>query len=129
MAGSVTTKGRITIRFNGKQHQGHRLAWFYHYGKWPSMDIDHINGNPLDNRIANLREATESENGANSKLYTNNTSGIKGVTWIARERKWRAAIQCRGRTICIGTFSDKERAAAAYREKAKILFGDFARPA
>jgi len=68
IAGSIHSDGYLTIQINGKSYKAHRLAWHYHYNKWPSGQIDHINGIKNDNRIENLRDVTSSENSKN-RLY------------------------------------------------------------
>ena len=91
----------------------HRLAWFYVYGAWPNGDLDHINGDKLDNRIANLREATRKQNMQNVRQHKHNTSGVKGVAWHSQRNKWRAYIFVDYRQIHLGLFDTKEAAAAA----------------
>lgn len=91
------------------------------------MDVDHINGNGLDNRRSNLRLATRSENMRNSRQSSANTSGFKGVGWSKRDNNWRASITIDGRQHYIGAFSTPEIAHAAYMEVAERLFGEFAR--
>ena len=78
-AGWVTKEGYEKIRWNGKQIQTHRLVWLYHFGYLPKQ-IDHIDGDGLNNRISNLREATSSQNSKNRGLRSDNESGYKGVT-------------------------------------------------
>ena len=90
------------------------------------MDVDHINGNPLDNRKSNLRICTHAENQRNKGAYKNNTSGYKGVSWYKRDKKWIAGIKHNNKGIYIGLFEDKEEAARAYDKKAKELHGEFA---
>lgn len=88
-------------------------------------DVDHINGNSLDNRRSNLRVATRGENCANRKITARNTSGFKGVS---RHRdKWRAAIRAKGTYKHLGYFNSPSAAHAAYVEAAQTLFGEFAR--
>lgn len=89
--------------------------------------VDHINGNGLDNRRENLRFATASGNGANSRTYRNNTSGYKGVHWEHRRGKWYANLTHQGKTIFIGRFDLPEDAARAYDAKAVEIHGEFAR--
>lgn len=115
------------IQLSGRKYQAHRLAWLYVHGEWPSSAIDHINGNGLDNRIANLRLATPSQNRANSRLDARNTSGAKGVSWNSRELKWQVFIGIEGKNKSLGLFSDKEAAAEAYRRAATARHGAFAR--
>lgn len=89
--------------------------------------VDHINGNSLDNRKANLRFATHSQNIANQGIRSNNTSGFKGVWWCSQTKLWRAAIQARGKREHIGLFKTPEEASAQYAIRAKELHGEFSR--
>jgi len=90
------------------------------------MDIDHINGNPLDNRKSNLRICTHTENMRNRGANKNNTSGYKGVGWHKKGKKWGATIKHNYKSVYIGLYEDKEEAARAYDKKAKELHGEFA---
>jgi len=92
-----------------------------------NLVIDHINGNGLDNRRANLRLATVAQNAWNSKKR-NSRSGYKGVWFAADKGLWRAAIVYHGRRIHIGYFKDKIAAAKAYDAAARKYYGDFAKP-
>lgn len=93
---------------------------------WPL--VDHVNGNGLDNRRANLRAATPGQNQANMRRPRTNTSGFKGVSWFARTGKWRAYIGFENRQIHLGYFATPEEAARTYDAKAVELYGEFARP-
>ena len=114
----------IGIRINGRRNQYlvHRLAWFYVYGRWPEEVLDHINGNPRDNRISNLREATRSQNSQSKRVSVKLGSGLRGVNICPRTGRWRARVQ-----IQIGLFDTKEEAARAVDEVLKLHFGEFAR--
>lgn len=112
------------IRINRLEYKAHRLAWLYVHGRWPVGDIDHINGNPSDNRIENLRECSHAQNLTNTKLRSDNTSRMKGVGKIRNLNLWRATF--RGRHI--GCFKTPEEAFAAYAEAARTEAGEFARP-
>ena len=90
------------------------------------MDVDHINGNPLDNRKSNLRICTHTENNRNRGANKNNTSGYKGAYWHKQNKKWRAQIVRNNKAIHIGLYESKEEAARAYDKKAKELHGEFA---
>lgn len=125
-AGFVAGNGYKVISIGGIKYPAHRLAWLYVYGTFPEFDTDHINGDPLDNRIVNLRAATRRQNMANKKMHKNNSSGVKGVYWCIQRKKWRASVRINGRNKHAGFFDDKEAAGAAYLAKAKELFGDFA---
>jgi hypothetical protein len=125
VAGYLDYLGYRTIRLRGGLHAAHRLAWFYVHGEWPPSGIDHKNGQPDDNRIENLRPATQSLNNANAKRRRDNTSGFKGVS-RHQDGKWLAQIQAAGRNRYIGLFASPEDAHAAYMSAAKEVFGEFA---
>ena len=110
----------------GQIYLAHRVAWLITYGCWPEGNIDHINGNPGDNRIVNLRECTQSQNMRNTSLSSRNTSGKKGVTWAKRERKWVAYIRYGGKKHRIGGFDTLDEAYAAYCRAAIEHHGEFA---
>ncbi len=123
VAGCVTRSGYVVIRIDNELFQAHRLAWFYVYGMWPTDDLDHINRQKSDNRLANLREVDARENAANTELFRNNTSGFRGVTYHKDRSKWVAQIKKNSRTKYIGIFSTKEAAYSAYLDEAKRHFG------
>lgn len=125
VAGSLGANGYIRIAFGGVRVPAHRLAWFFVHRRWPEQFIDHINGDRADNRIVNLREATESQNQGNQRLKKTSTSRIKGVR--ARAGKWDAAIREKGRIKHLGRFDTPEAARAAYVTASKHVFGAFAR--
>lgn len=127
VAGKVGTDGHRSIRFGGFTYQAHRLAWLYVHGVWPSDVIDHKDCQPDNNRIANLREATLSQNAANSRLSARNTSGVKGVNWHRATGKWVASIGQNGRRHHLGLFTSIEEAATARIAAANRVYGEFAR--
>ena len=90
------------------------------------FQVDHINGNGLDNRRVNLREATHSQNQWNRGPSCRNTSGFKGVGWHKARREWRARIKVEGRDIHLGWFGSALDAARAYDEAAATYHGEFA---
>lgn len=90
------------------------------------MEVDHIDGNPLNNQRSNLRVVTHAQNQKNLKIPRHNTSGYKGVYWDKVRQKWIAAIHS-GKTINLGGFITKEEAAKRYNEAAIERFGEFAR--
>lgn len=120
--------GYRKICINRRDYLAHRLAWFYHYGRWPSR-LDHRDTDRDNNRIANLREANTSQNGANRTKQCNNTSGFKGVTYHTKAGKWMAQISANGSPNYLGLFDTREAAHAAYRSAAARLHQEFARVA
>jgi len=90
------------------------------------MEVDHINGDGLDNRRLNLRVCTRAENGKNVP-GRKGTSKYKGVALVPQTKRWRALIKCDYKFITIGTFSTQKEAAMAYDQRAKELFGEYAR--
>ena len=119
--------GYLAIRIDKKLYLAHRLAWFYVNCEWPSI-LDHKDRDRRNNRITNLRLATHSENKANRSAPSNNSSGIKGVSFNKQMRKWQASICKQYKQNHLGFFSSKEGAAEAYRTAAVKLFGEFAAP-
>ena len=100
----------------------HRALWALTYGDWPSGEVDHVNGNRLDNRVENLREVSRSANQRNQRLHKNNTSGRTGISWYKPYAKWRAVINIGGRNKHLGYFDCVEAASAAW-EKARAQNG------
>lgn len=98
----------------GRSCKAHRVAWAIHYGAWPEGEIDHINGDPADNRVCNLREVSKSLNARNRSLRSDNPSGFVGVS-ADRNGKWRARIHIDGRERSLGSFKTPEEAAEARR--------------
>lgn len=127
LAGGRKTSGYIRIDIDGRAYGAHQLAWLYMHGVFPDRYVDHANRNPSDNRIDNLRLATNSQNVANSSLWASNTSGFKGVTWNRKSRKWQAGIKVSGRSLHLGLYDEPTEAHRAYVEAAKVHFGIFAR--
>lgn len=127
VAGSKKPTGYILIGVDGTIYRAHRLAWLYMTGRWPRNQIDHKDGNPSNNCWLNLREATNGQNKANSLKNSNNTSGLKGVSWNKFHKKWYAYIGLNGRKESLGYYQTKEEAHSAYLAAAKANFGEFAR--
>jgi len=127
IAGTINKLGYRQISIDYKLYTGHRLAWLYMTGSWPAACIDHINGNPADNRWCNLRQATMSENQHNRRKTKRNSSGAKGVTLCKATGKWVAQIMAHRKYHLIGRFSSLEKAKAAYEKAANRLHGEFAR--
>lgn len=116
--------GYLRISVNGTSYKAHRLAWFYMTGAWPLGVIDHINGDKLDNRFCNLRDATHQINNQNIHAAgKRTTSGLRGVSWLKSRKQWRSTIFVDGKSIHLGFFGDKNEAHAAYKAAKKKLHG------
>lgn len=113
IAGSIKPDGRCYISAGGRLHLAHRLAWLYVHGCWPHGDIDHIDGNPSNNRLSNLRDVPHAVNQQNRRQpMKNNQAKILGV-WRHKDQ-WRAAVQVAGKRHYAGLFDTSEEAHAAY---------------
>jgi len=122
IAGCTRRDKYVVIRLDWKLHLVHRLAWLYVHGEFPDFYIDHIDGNPNNNKISNLREATQSANMQNQrKLRKDSTSGYTGVSFDKRVGKWESYIQVEKKKIRLGHFNSLELARDTYLEKKKEL--------
>lgn len=120
--GYVDANGYCVSCIGGARLLGHRAAWAMHYGVWPSLALDHINGVRRDNRICNLREATTEENGRNRRPTQESRSGALGVTYDKSRGLWIARIGDKGRSRYIGKFKNIDAAIAA-RKSAEAELG------
>jgi hypothetical protein len=111
--GTPIKGGYLILTFKRRQHLLHRVAWLLANGAWPEGDIDHINGDPSDNRICNLRDVPHVENMRNQKLPSDNKSGRIGVLYRKRDKVWCARISVNGKRVHLGSFKTKEDAEAA----------------
>lgn len=126
VAGTIGKKGYRSISVNNKPYLAHRLAWLYVTGEWP-YEIDHRDGNKLNNKFDNLRISSDSENMHNQGKRKNNTSGYKGVTYNKNAKKWSAQIKINWKTKYLGLFSCPTAAHFSYCRAAKQYHGEFAR--
>lgn len=132
-AGSKIPSGYIilsvNINKNKKRLYAHRVAWFILNETLPEV-IDHTNGIKDDNRKANIRSCSQSQNLMNKKLRVDNKTGYRGVCFHSKSNKkpFSARIKIRRKEISLGYFSTPEEASEAYEAKAKELFGEFYRP-
>lgn len=120
-AGTPHSKGYWRISVDNKTYFAHRLAWLYVFGTWPDGQIDHINQCKTDNRMANLRIATNSLNHANMPGWS--VVGMKGV--CADKGKWKAQIMRDGRKQHLGSFATPEEAHAVYCQAAMKADGEY----
>lgn len=126
VVGTINGHGHRIVMIDRRQYYLHRLAWLLTHGDWPTKDLDHLDGDPANNKLANLREATCSQNMGNARRSKANTSGFKGVTWHKRLKKWQAQIMVDRRNYSLGYFTTVEAAHVAYCAAAQERFGEFA---
>jgi len=124
---SMSTAGYYSGRIFRGSYFAHRVIWAMVNDRHPTTFIDHINGDRLDNRPSNLREATPSQNGFNSRLPITNTSGFKGAFQVRSNGRWYAKIEIDGKQKYLGSHATAEDAARAYDAAARAARGDFAR--
>lgn len=125
IAGCTDSSGHVQIKVNGTLYLAHRLAALYMNGNFPDRCIDHINGIKTDNSWANLRIATRYQNGYNIRITKTNTSGVRGVSWSMRDKKWVARCSVEGKRYSLGYYDDIELARNARNEFAKTHHGNF----
>lgn len=121
---SKTTTGYVNIKYMRRGIRAHQAAWAIIHGKWPDDQIDHINGDRADNRLINLRPATQPDNARNKISGISTQSGFRGV--FPHLKKWKARISFNKRQIHLGCFNTPEQAYAVYCEAAQRLHGEFA---
>jgi len=113
VAGSIDAYGYLQLSVKRKRYKAHRVAWLLTYGSWPNGEIDHIDGDKLNNRITNLRDVSSQTNAWNRNLaQKNNSTGYRGVT--KHRNKFMADIKVCGKKIYLGLFDTPELAHQAY---------------
>ena len=122
IAGYTNSDGYIQISLDGKKYQAHRLAWLYVTGELPPKQIDHINHDKADNRIANLRCTNQAENCKNATKRKDNNSGVMGVSWYKDRQKWVVNIRVNGKRLHLGYTTDFD-IAIAMRKAAERKYG------
>lgn len=121
VAGTVTKNGYLKISICGKSYRAHRLAWIIMNGNSPSDQLDHIDGNRLNNSISNLRECSNLQNGQNKRSKPGSSSKYLGVHWNSRIMKWQASIKINGVSKYLGVFDDEEDAYSAYKSEKNLI--------
>jgi len=116
--------GYHRVRVDSKFQKAHRVIFLYHHGYLPDF-VDHIDGNKTNNRIENLRGSTFSQNCMNQKISTRNTSGIKGVMWHKRDKKWFVQLRVNSKCHSFGYYEDKELAELVAIEATNKLHKEF----
>lgn len=124
--GSINKEGYVVTKIKNKSYLVHRLIYLMNHNNLPNQ-IDHIDGNPANNNIENLREANGSQNCMNKSLNRTNTSGYKNITWHKLLKKWRVQIKNNNTTKIFGNFEDLELAILVAEEARNKYAGEFAR--
>jgi len=120
----VNSLGYLRVRIDGECYMAHKVVWLYHYGYLPEM-LDHIDGDPGNNRIENLRLCTKTTNGYNAKLSKRNSTGLKGLTWNKVNKNWRCGFHANGERVEVGSFMDKDEAIKALVKARGVHHGEF----
>lgn len=128
IVGFIGKRGYKNFSIDGQKYYNHRMVWFLHHGYMPRY-IDHIDGDPLNNKIENLRVCNLSQNLCNSTKRKDNTSGYKGVSWFKPQKKWRARISMYGKEHHFGYFDEIEKAINAVKIGRIKIHQEFARHA
>lgn len=111
-AGTVDGNGYLHMSVLGKFYKAHRLVWLLTYGEWPAGLIDHINGDKLDNRLANLRVVTHRQNQQNRERHR--AGRLVGCYYNKRAKRWQAYIKAQGERRHLGMYDTEQEAHAAY---------------
>ncbi|MGE8141834.1 HNH endonuclease [Novosphingobium sp. NPDC080210] len=118
----------VAITIHRRRYLAHRLAWLFENGHLPDeREVDHRDGDGLNNRIANLRLATRAQNGANRGVSRNSSTGHTGVSFIRSRGRFQATIGINGKNICLGQFKTLDEAVEARRLAASDMHGEFTR--
>lgn len=121
-AGCTRSDQYVTLKIDAKRYLAHRLAWLYVHGQWPTGDLDHVDRNPSNNRISNLRDVSRSVNMQNiGKARVNNVAGLLGVSKDNRKPWFYARITVAGKMKNLGCFRTAEEAHAAYVDAKRML--------
>ena len=123
-AGYVDNNGYRKLSIENKRYQEHRIIFLMHHGYLPDT-IDHIDGNPSNNLIENLREVTQQQNCYNSAIQKRNTSGFRGVSWSKTYSKWQSYVNFNKKRKFLGYFEDLEFAAFVADEARRLYHGSF----
>lgn len=116
LSGPKLTKSYRRVNLGGTHFYVHRVIWVWVAGVQPENEIDHIDGNGLNNKWENLRSVSRLQNAKNRRINTNNTSGTAGITYRKDSDRWRARIAVDGKVIFLGSYDDKQDAINARKE-------------
>ena len=106
IAGGLTKSGYLRTTIDYKLYLNHRLVWLWHYGYFPENGLDHIDKDPSNNRVENLREVSRTCNARNCGNHKNNTSGVKGICWNKTRKRWMSRIRVIGDEKFLGVYKD-----------------------
>jgi hypothetical protein len=123
---SIDSRGYKQGNLFNRLYRAHRIIWALVTGSWPKNCIDHKDGDTLNNRWDNLREATFQENSRNTSSHKDSSSKYLGVHYEKHTKKWRAAGRAKGKRVCLGRYTSEVDAAKAYDNFARDFYGDFA---
>jgi hypothetical protein len=120
--------GYVLIQIFGRKYLLHRIVWAFATGSWPTMDVDHRDGNSAHNSFRNLRLASDAQNSQNGPLRVNNRTGLK---WVSRRPNgmYQAIVSAYGEAFYLGVFFTKEEAHKVAARAASALHKDFRRVA
>lgn len=122
VAGGKMPGGYARVKIGQRHYLAHRLAWLWVYGKWPEHDIDHIDHNPSNNRIQNLRDVSRRANAQNQiHAQSDGSSGFLGVSYRKDRNKYKASIVVDGKQKCLGHFKVAQDAYAAYVAAKRVM--------
>jgi len=125
LAGTINLRGYIQIGYKRKNYMAHKLIFLMHHGYLPEI-VDHIDNNRANNKIENLREATLVQNRWNSLKRSDNTSGIKGITWHKQVKKWYVRCHVDNKIYNLGCYQDMNEAKEVLEKFRKEAHGEFA---
>lgn len=125
IAGFNSTQGYKKVTFNKETYYIHQIVFLMHHGYIPEI-VDHIDRNPSNNRIENLRASNKSLNACNSKLRSDNSSGHRGVAWSKVSKKWQVYLHLKNRYKHLGLFNDFELACLVADESRRLYYGEHA---
>lgn len=126
---TINTSGYLCGRVLNKTLMAHRVIWAIHNGSFPDFEIDHINGDKMDNKLSNLRLATLTQNQHNTGLRATNSTGYKGVSFRKNQGRFTSSISVNSKSVHLGSFDTAELASEAYQIAAKRYHKDFYREA